>query len=347
MKEATKKFATTTSFYGLSHIVKAKGRTMKTLLTLMTLLSLSCGLYIIGNTISEYRKYGVITQTKRIHPVSDVFPSVTFCSLNNFTDMKALFTRAEYVSPNGRTNLIGVDFIEGNLDSYKSHNCIKFNNYRHKNGPDLSFSNNTSNDLLEFYINVSSNSLDIFISDNYMNVLDWSQFVTGFGNKTRGTFYIDFTKSVEHRLEEPYNDCRLMEDETYRQANCLAQCRNSRAIAIYNCTLRNYYYSSGYDYCDLKISYQECEEQCPKECKSTKFEAIVTRYEETGSSTDTVNFSIAFKDFSYFKISETPKMNGFSLISNIGGALGLFVGIRFLSMIELLEYLTEIYFVFY
>ena len=207
----------------------------------------------------------------------------------------------------------GVDFYEDNLGygNFNSYHNIKFNNYINKSHPEIFFSKDTAQDIFNFGINstVPFGHLSVLLSDSYLNVLDWSEFVLGFGNGEIGEHYIDFTKSVEHKLEEPYNDCKLIDDETYRQTNCLAHCQNRRAIAKYNCTLRSYYYSPGYDYCDLDISEfgSACQKHCPKECKTTKFDAIVNNYESTSSPNDTVAF----------------------------------------SKVELLEYLTEIYFVFY
>jgi hypothetical protein len=52
-------------------------------------------------------------------------------------------------------------------------------------------------------------------------------------------------------------------------------------------------------------------------------------------------------DASYIEISQTPKMSGYSLLNEIDGALGLFVGISFLSILELFEYFFETFLVFY
>lgn len=53
---------------------------------------------------------------------------------------------------------------------------------------------------------------------------------------------------------------------------------------------------------------------------------------------------IFYTDLSYIGISQTPTMNGYSWIwiNEMGGALGLFVEISFLSILELLEYSSEI-----
>ena len=64
-------------------------------------------------------------------------------------------------------------------------------------------------------------------------------------------------------------------------------------------------------------------------------------------SSEKLEFYVWYSDLDYIEISQTPKMSGYSLINEIGGALGLFVGITFLSIFELLEYLFEIFLVFY
>ena len=48
-----------------------------------------------------------------------------------------------------------------------------------------------------------------------MNVLDCKSFVTGLGDNGIGQHFIDFTKSTEQKLEEPYNDCQFIADETF------------------------------------------------------------------------------------------------------------------------------------
>ena len=55
-----------------------------------------------------------------------------------------------------------------------------------------------------------------------------------------------------------------------------------------------------------------------------------------------VSFSVYYSSLSYTKISQLPKMDLVSAISEFGGILGLFVGISFLSFGELVEILGEI-----
>ena len=50
-------------------------------------------------------------------------------------------------------------------------------------------------------------------------------------------------------------------------------------------------------------------------------------------------------DLGHIEFVEVPKINIFALISSIGGALGLFIGLKFLSFIEFFEFIIEIAFI--
>ena len=55
-----------------------------------------------------------------------------------------------------------------------------------------------------------------------------------------------------------------------------------------------------------------------------------------------VAFSVYYSDFKYTYIQQLPKMQIVDAVSNFGGLLGLFVGVSFLSFIELIECLIQI-----
>jgi len=61
---------------------------------------------------------------------------------------------------------------------------------------------------------------------------------------------------------------------------------------------------------------------------------------------DTLEFKFYYLDLTYIEITQTPKMSGYSLMNEIGGALGLFIGILCLSFIEFLEFFFEVFLVF-
>ena len=52
--------------------------------------------------------------------------------------------------------------------------------------------------------------------------------------------------------------------------------------------------------------------------------------------------TVYYKELKYALITQEPKTEIFNFISNIGGILGLFLGISFLSFIEILEMFLEV-----
>ena len=71
--------------------------------------------------------------------------------------------------------------------------------------------------------------MDFFVSDNYINALDWSEFKTSIVPRRSNVMFIDLEKRVETRLGEPYGRCKEdISDETYRKRNCLIQCKNEQ-----------------------------------------------------------------------------------------------------------------------
>ena len=60
-----------------------------------------------------------------------------------------------------------------------------------------------------------------------------------------------------------------------------------------------------------------------------------------------IKLNVYFPQLKYTEVSETPKVGVISLISNIGGTLGLFLGISLLSFVEIVEILIEILFILF
>ena len=56
-----------------------------------------------------------------------------------------------------------------------------------------------------------------------------------------------------------------------------------------------------------------------------------------------LSLKIFYNDLTYTLISQQPKMQLFDLISNIGGLLGLFLGVSFLTLAEVLEAFLAIF----
>ena len=126
-------------------------------------------------------------------------------------------------------------------------------------------------------------------------------------------------------------------------------------VAKVNCTLRVY----------LRFKNRqidgECLSQCPLECDSQKYHLSLStssfpdenfyhnfnRFLNISSYSEFkekfLSVSIYYPDLSYTKISESPKISTSSLVSNIGGTMGLYVGISLLSLVEIIELVIEIF----
>jgi len=113
-----------------------------------------------------------------------------------------------------------------------------------------------------------------------------------------------------------------------------------------------------------KYQYEKCPEYCPLECDSEDY--IINSYNElfpvagnisaiSKADIGLYNFStyeevnkhfivlyIYYNKLSYKFVSQNPKTEMFNFISNIGGLLGVFLGVSFLSFIEIFEIIYEI-----
>ena len=71
----------------------------------------------------------------------------------------------------------------------------------------------------------------------------------------------------------------------------------------------------------------------------------LTTYELVQSASLAVR--IYFDDLSYTLVSESPKTELVDMIANVGGLLGLFMGMSLLSFVEVIELFCEFGFIFW
>lgn len=247
--------------------------------------------------------------------------------------------------------------------SYLNHgDCFRLNGATNKQMETISFNrtsdllairltnqvNNTSEDSTTLYS--LSPYLYIYIGDNYLNSFSNAIPAVISPNGTFCDFHIEKT-TIEEKLAEPHNQCwKSSEDLPYLRMNCIESCLFKKVGIKYNCTFdKSLFTISGLRECESGFScfmeefYNSCKEECPIGCDSTKF---VTTYSEEPlliSSQLFTQFIFSVPDFSSLKITQIPKMNEFSFISNIGGSLGLFMGISFLNSIELFKFFIDVF----
>lgn len=118
-----------------------------------------------------------------------------------------------------------------------------------------------------------------------------------------------------------------------------------------NCELEDCFYKlrNQQDHCTFKaklnffknLVLNECKEYCPLECDSIEYSvsySVVTPVPSLNSS----RLIVYFESLKYTLISQEAKMQEFDLISKVGGLFGLFIGVSFVSIFELIELIIEI-----
>lgn len=277
-----------------------------------------------------------------------------------------------YESPNGDKNISNLEVFQISQDG---STCLRFNGASIKKN--LESVNSTKSTLSlefdeKFYYWLSARDVNVykgiettyqvFIGDNYLN--SYLSDVLHFGVMPENLHNIKIeTTDIEEKLEEPYNQCIQAGagDETYIQMNCVEKCLNREIKAKYNCSIPSFYKVDGLRRCfeqfDSQINYElddqlealtnefyvACEMECPKQCHSKK---MIIRHSETSIQGQGYTvFGFSLDELSSFKITQIPKMNIFSLIASIGGSLGLFIGARFLSCVEIMEFIIDVLYI--
>ena len=184
-------------------------------------------------------------------------------------------------------------------------------------------------------------------------------------------------KIVDHKLEEPYNNClqnvskfkknktiidfMLNNGQSYSQIKCINICFDLKYIDNNSCNCTSALLGKVWLNCYLdeedgtlnsctfqsKKSFynKNLKEYCTLECDSISFAISINTFKNLYFLEPNVTFSKAYyRSLKYTFISQAPKMLFFDMLSNVGGTLGLFVGLSFVSLFEILEIIIEIIF---
>ncbi len=170
-------------------------------------------------------------------------------------------------------------------------------------------------------------------------------------------------------------------NRTYRQNDCLNLCLQQYITQKCGCYYTKYpMYNQAKSCLNLTeltcISNQEldfangysakCLSKCPLECESVSYDYSVSTldfpsrefYDTTindkiyGSNITYALYKMNFLSLNVFlssnkytKITEIPKISTIDLISNIGGSIGVFLGLSIFSLLEVVELLIQVIFI--
>ena len=352
---------------------------LKLIWIFLILLTFALGFWNIALAVTDYYQYDKITNIERVTPNNVTFPAITICSYQMYRrDLydNGSFINSSFTYVTNNKNLLLKKFINWKYTGFNSSDtvlnvseyleyfqipdhldCLRFNGAINKsvelftaNKTEDYFAiqfNNSYNESIgnRYFNNRIENKFRIFIADNYLNSFDKLEpYTLDFGKR----YEIDITKeTVETKLPEPYNQCKeSTAAQPYHQSICIDTCLHREISEKYNCTfLYSLYSFVGFKQCDnLITNYKKefsklCLKECPLEgCNSEKFNQFINVFDRRSFTF----FKFSFKDFSTLNITQIPKTDLFTFINNVGGGLGLFMGIAFPNVIELLQYVTEI-----
>jgi len=271
--------------------------------------------------------------------------------------------------------------VNNHLDTFKMkdpvwgipYDCLRFNAVTNKSVELLKASSIQDSLLINFkkfyredisdieYYNYTFNYkfFIVYVVDNSLNSLGNINYL--YLDLDSASFDFEIEKvTIETELPEPYNPCKKSSvDEPYHQMDCIGACTYKEIKNKYNCTFQETLFSiQGFRQCEdlvtgnlkgyRKLDYRKpeaefsasCLKECPFEsCFSEKFTFDVTK---SGPKSDNTNFFFKFRDLSTLNISQIPKTDPFTFLNNIGGGLGLFMGIAFPNLVEFFQFILEI-----
>ena len=189
-----------------------------------------------------------------------------------------------------------------------------------------------------FFVYVVDNTLKSIVNLQYL------LFNSGSSNKI-----LIVKESIEAKLPEPYNSCKKSSvDEPYHQMDCIEACIYREIKNKYDCTFQSTLFSiPSFRKCvlDYRVLNDEFSASCLKECplescfsERFTFDSARTIPPPSGYTF----FSFRFRELSSLNITQIPKTDPFTFLNNIGGGLGLFMGIAFPNLIEFFQFILEI-----
>jgi hypothetical protein len=360
--------------YGLPNLIRRKSKFSKGFWLVFFFASASAAFGYIFVDLRDYYQYEVVTlvESKLDYPTE--FPTVSFCSVkpnfyNSFTNtfpqiINALFDTDPNVQqdPNNHFESFILPFLG---------KCFRFNSGKNMSNHEIPIKNSIQGgrfDSLQLIIDQPEQGLFIWIHNRTIPLYspeDAILVTLGLQNE------ITIEKTIESKLGEPHNQCLkdftrfeknktiinsiLKDSLSYTQRMCFDKCfdlvflkENScgcrEPLSFIDClkneTLREC--SSNYlNEFNKKNLNEECSDYCPLECDSISFSYSIHTQLNSENFTNTM-IKIFYKTLKYTSIVQQSKIEPTQLISNLGGYLGLFVGLSFVSLFEIAEIIIQI-----
>ena len=365
-----KEILLSTSLQFLLSPTRSKRLPIKIINIIFLIAFLCLSIYFVITNIIDYLYFHTTTSIETIYENEADLPTVSFCSYKETSISIKQFML---------NNQIIADW-ENNFENYSDFSygsCYRFNSGINMSNQSVPINKQKQSGFDNgFSIDFISNSSQILVYIHNQTVKPLSiqkgfYIVSGFHN------YFILKRVYDQKLEKPYNDCfknvsDFQQNKTlidhfidknalYSQRECKRMFQVLKFIETSNCncsvhSLDDELYQKCYHENTNKT--KECYirfmgtfrndhflQYCPKECDSFSYD--ITPYSLFGNPDNNFHIRVYYEDLKYSYISQQPKIEFVGLISNIGGSLGLFVGVSFISFLELFELLAEFVFIYF
>lgn len=368
IKSSVKDQLLVTTFHAIPNILRTRHNLVKILWLVCFAVSTSMAVYFTIKSIFEYLNFQIVTLYEIKQEKSTLFPTVSICSQYGFntTSLDILIAKC-FFNGNPECDLKKKLYFEFYDDiAYKK--CLRFNGQLtqdrkinwsgYRFGFYVEINRTYFNELIIYIHNKSSSPVTLLNRETYIGPLTYSEFTV--------------SKIYTKNLPKPFNDCYkdlndfefnktfinmiLNENRTYTQKECFDLCsfdyfvrnNNCSCSATINDVLLKCFWKADLitQMCFFEFinSYvinhmnDLCLKYCPLECDS-----FVYSIEKFSSfSANYTGIAVYFEELKYTLITQEPKTPIFDLVANVGGILGLFIGVSFLSFVELIEIFLEV-----
>ena len=337
---------------GIRLIVTTNNNFYRVAWIILMIISVAFGIYNIDLSVNNYYKFETVTNIKRKETMNVTFPAITICFFGTYKRdhyRNGAFIGSKEIPIKNDTVSRIYNFLDLNTTRFYSRGDFSsdFRNLKSMYTEQIS-----ENEYFNFSFNPRKNrfypDFDIYVGDNYLNSFEKIDSYRADGNLLH---WVEIAKdSVETKLPEPYNQCKeSLTNENYHQSNCIETCISVEIKNKYSCTfVQSLFAIPGLTNCKYegKLLYKEflsgCQKKCPENCYSERFTADIVSSEQSSESSGQTRFRFSFGDLTSLTITQVPKIDGFTFLNNIGGGLGLFMGISFPTLIEFIEVIAEI-----
>ena len=329
------------TIHGLSSLIRANNYFVKIIHLIFFLLSISFCLFQIYITFADYWKFHVITQIEEIDLTNETFPAIFICKKRSEELGELEYSSSRYCTDEKEYITRRIKDVRINIKN-KRYRCLTVNSKIEKNETLID-----SKRCLKFRLKTKSEEDQplIFVANNRVKYFEDRQKYVDLDSGYQ--YYVSMKKTVEHKLSRPSFKCSGKTH--YRLANCLSNCIEEVVKSDYNCSITMFSRWEIREDCrDLKnrsrivnFALNDCRANCLPECNTDNYDLSYSKTYD-GTNNNRIRFSVFFEKDSYTRNTQLLKTNLNNLMSNVGGLLGLCLGMSFLSFVEIIQFIMEI-----